>query len=138
MNCHAMRKVGPCKRHAPDAPVVIASKKAINQFVLLLERLQLPSPMRRVPHNRFVSLAVFQVGFMARQRGKISAVQVQWKRGNPGKARERKGEERRGKSMPGDNFFPFPCLRPVKLKSLDYQKTDNVSVLARLLPVRMP
>ncbi|KYM97446.1 hypothetical protein ALC62_11738 [Cyphomyrmex costatus] len=49
------------------------TEKAINQFVLLLDRLQLPAMHRRCGGggSRFVSPAVFQPRFMARQRRKI-------------------------------------------------------------------
>lgn len=92
------------------------TEKAINQFVLLLDRSQLPAMHRRRGGggSRFVSPAVFQARFMARQQRKIcgSSAMEAWKSG--------KGEKR--KSMRGDNFFPFRCLRPVKLRSLATKK----------------
>lgn len=109
MNCPAM--AGKVESACTERARRDRTEKAINQFVLLLDRSQLPAMHRRHSggRSRFVSPAVFQSRFIARQQCKIcgSSEMEAWKSG--------KEEER--KSMPGDNFFPFRCLRPVKLRS---------------------
>ncbi|TGZ36152.1 Uncharacterized protein DBV15_07252 [Temnothorax longispinosus] len=104
------------KRVHRTCPRRDCTEKAINQFVLLLDRLQLPAMHRRrgatdaaVADPALFLLQFSSQRFMARQQRKIcgSSAMEAWKSG--------KGEER--KSMPGDNFFPFRCLRPVKLRS---------------------
>lgn len=109
MNCPAM--ASKVKSACTGRPHRDCTEKAINQFVLLLDRLQLPAMHRRRGGggSRFVSPTVFQPRFMVRQQRKIcgSNAMEAWK--------SRKGKER--KSMPGDNIFPFRCLRPVKLRS---------------------
>ncbi|EZA51811.1 hypothetical protein X777_09568 [Ooceraea biroi] len=98
------------------------TEKAINQFVLLLDRSQLPAMHRRHGErwSRCFPCSFPDTGFIARSRSGARFA-------NRVKARKsRKGEER--KSMPGDNFFPFPCLRAVKLKSSPTTKKPIMSL----------
>jgi len=90
MNCSVKMESACIGRARRDC-----TEKAINQFVLLLDRSQLPAMHRRRGGggSRFVSPAVFQPRFTARQERKIcgSRAMEAWKSG--------KGKER--KSMPG-------------------------------------
>lgn len=105
MHRRAMRKVGkaPCTGCARRDCIEKGNKPI--RLITRTVAITVADAAMAGPVQRFVSLAVSQVGFMARQRGKIPAVEVQWKRGNPEKARRGEGEKSRCRAI---TFFRFP------------------------------